>query len=124
MKKSLIALFVLLPIFAFILKIFFWRRGSFAHHLVFSFYFFSFLFVVLGIILVANYIWDVPFWIGLLIALSTYFYLLIAIRHFYHHGYILTFIKTGMVSFIYLMLVLPIALGIMVATSFLFYKSF
>ncbi|RLD25762.1 MAG: hypothetical protein DRI70_06610 [Bacteroidetes bacterium] len=116
-----IALFVLLPIFAFILKIFFWRRGSFAHHLVFSFYFFSFLFVVLGIILVANYIWDVPFWIGLLIALSTYFYLLIAIRHFYRQNYFLTFLKTGMVTFIYLMFVLPIALGIMVATSFLFY---
>ena len=116
-----IALFVLLPIFAFILKIFFWRRGSFAHHLVFSFYFFSFLFVVLGIILIANYLWDVPFWIGLLIALSTYFYLLIAIRHFYRQNYFLTFIKTGMVTFIYLMFVLPIALGVMVGTSFLFY---
>ncbi len=116
-----IALFVLLPIFAFILKVFFWRRGSFAHHLVFGFYFFSFLFVVLGMILVANYIWDVPFWIGSLIALSTYFYLLIAIRHFYRQNYFLTFIKTGMVTFIYLLFVMPIALSIMVATSFLFY---
>jgi len=116
-----IALFVLLPIFAINLKIFFWRRGSFAHHLVFSLYYFSFLFVVLGIILVANYLWEVPFWIGLLIVLSTYFYLLIAIRHFYHQNYFLTFIKTGMVAFIYLMFVLPIALGIMVASSFLFY---
>jgi hypothetical protein len=116
-----IALFVLLPIFAINLKIFFWRRGSFAHHLVFSLYYFSFLFVVLGIILIANYLWEVPFWIGLLIVLSTYFYLLIAIRHFYHQNYFLTFIKTGMVAFIYLMFVLPIALGIMVASSFLFY---
>lgn len=116
-----IALFVLLPIFAINLKIFFWRRGSFAHHLVFSLYYFSFLFVVLGIILVANYLWEVPFWIGLLIVLSTYFYLLIAIRHFYHQNYFLTFIKTGMVAFIYLMFVLPVALSIMMAASFLFY---
>ena len=39
-----IALFFLLPIFAMLLKLFFWRRGRFAHHLVFSFYYFSFLF--------------------------------------------------------------------------------
>ena len=116
-----IALFILLPIFAFTLKIFFWNRGSFAHHLVFSFYFFSFLFVVLGVILVANYIWDVPFWIGLIVSLSTYFYLLIAVRHFYRQNYFLTFLKTGMVTFIYLMFVMPIAVGIMVTTSFLFY---
>jgi len=116
-----IALFVLLPIFAINLKIFFWRRGSFAHHLVFSLYYFSFLFVVLGIILIANYLWEVPFWIGLFLVLSTYFYLLIAIRHFYRQNYFLTFIKTGIVAFIYLMFVLPIALGIMVASSFLFY---
>ena len=116
-----ITLFILLPIFAIILKVFFWKRGSFAHHLVFSFYFFSFLFVVLGIILVANYIWDIPFWIGLIVALSTYFYLLIAIKKFYRHGFILSFIKTGMVTFIYMLFVLPIALGIMMATSFFFY---
>jgi hypothetical protein len=116
-----IALFILLPIFAFTLKIFFWKRGSFAHHLVFSFYFFSFLFVVLGMILVANYLWDMPFWIGLIISLSTYFYLLVAIRYFYRQNYFLTFLKTGMVTFIYLMFVMPIAVGIMVATSFVFY---
>jgi hypothetical protein len=116
-----IALFILLPIFAIILKVFFWKRGSFAHHLVFSFYFFSFLFVVLGIILAANYIWDIPNWIGLIVALSTYFYLLIAIKIFYRHGYFLSFIKTGLVTFIYLLFVLPIAVSIMVATSFFFY---
>ena len=116
-----IALFILLPIFAIILKIFFWKRGSFAHHLVFSFYFFSFLFVVLGIILVANYIWNMPIWISSVVALSTYLYLLIAIKKFYNQGYVLSFIKTGMVTFIYMLFVLPIALGIMTAASFFFY---
>jgi len=116
-----IALFILLPIFAIILKVFFWKRGSFAHHLVFSFYFFSFLFVVLGIILAANYIWEFPYWIGLIVALSTYFYLLIAIKKFYRHGFFLSFIKTGLVTFIYLLFVLPIAVSIMVASSFFFY---
>lgn len=116
-----IALFILLPIFAFILKIFFWRRGSFSHHLVFSFYYFSFLFVVMSIILLANYSWKVPGWINLITGLSAYLYLLIAVKHFYQQGYILSFFKTGTVTFIYLLFVLPIATGIMVAASFLFY---
>ncbi len=34
-----IAMFFLLPLFAFILKIFYLRRGPYAYHLVFSFYF-------------------------------------------------------------------------------------
>jgi hypothetical protein len=116
-----IALFILLPIFAFILKLFFWRRGSFAHHLVFSFYLFSFLFIVLGLILLGNYTWDIPDWVDWLIAMSTFFYLLIAIKKFYEQGYFISFIKTGMVTFIYLLFVLPIALGVMVAASLLFY---
>ena len=41
-----IALFVLLPIFALLLKVFYWRKGRYAYHLVFTFYFFAFLFIV------------------------------------------------------------------------------
>jgi len=116
-----IALFILLPIFAFIIKIFFWRRGSFSHHLVFGFYYFSFLFVAMSIILLANYFWNIPGWINLIIGLSSYIYLLIAIKHFYRQGYFLSFFKTGMVTFIYLLFVLPIALGVMISASFFFY---
>ena len=116
-----IALFVLLPIFAFLLKIFFWRRGSFSHHLVFSFYFFSFLFIVLSLILLANLIWDIPDSIDWMIILSTFFYLLIAIKKFYRQGLFISFIKTGSVTFFYLLIVIPIALGIMGAASFFYY---
>jgi len=116
-----IALFVLLPIFAFILKVFFWRRGSFSHHLVFSFYYYSFLFVLWGLILLANMLWEVPGWINLMTGLSAYLYLLLAVKHFYRQGYILSFFKTGIVTFIFLLFVLPIALSVMVAASFLFY---
>ncbi len=70
-----IAMFILLPIFAFILKLFFYRRGHFSHHLVFSFYYFSFLFTVFSLILIANFIWEIPDWIDWLIVLSTFFYL-------------------------------------------------
>ena len=116
-----IALFILLPIFAFILKLFFWRRGSFAHHLVFSFYYFSFLFVLFGITLLANYFLEVPSWVNGIIALAIYMYLIIAIKKFYGQGYFLSFLKTGFVTFIYFSIVLPIALGIMTVASFYFY---
>lgn len=116
-----ISLFILLPIFAFILKVFFWKCGSFSHHLVFSFYYFSFLFVMLGIILLANLFWKVPDIIDALVILSTYLYLFIAIKKFYQQSYLLSFIKTGLVVFIYTIIVLPIATGIMMLSSFLLY---
>jgi uncharacterized protein YaaQ len=116
-----IALFVLLPIFAMLLKLFFWRRGSFAHHLVFSFYYYSFLFTVLCIILLANFIWDVPDWVGFLIMLSTFFYLFLAIKHFYKQGVFVSFFKTCVITFMYIIFVMPIAIGVMMAGAFLFY---
>jgi hypothetical protein len=117
-----ISLFILLPIFAMILKVFFWRRGTFAHHLVFSFYYFSFLFVTMSIVLgVNNFIIDIPDWIDWLIVLSTFFYLVFAMRTFYKQGFIICFIKASISSFIYMMFVLPIAAVIVLLVSFLFY---
>lgn len=116
-----IALFVLLPIFALILKLFFWRRGSYSHHLVFSFYYFCFIFMVLSLIIIFNVFLEIPDWIDWLVAMSTLIYLLLAIKNFYNQGYILSFFKTGTITFIYLMIVLPIALTIMAVASFLYY---
>ncbi|GAA4270217.1 DUF3667 domain-containing protein [Hyunsoonleella aestuarii] len=116
-----ISLFVLLPIFALILKLFFRKRGSYAHHLVFSFYYFSFLFSVFSLILIINNFIEIPDSLDFLIVMSTYFYLLIAIKHFYQQGWFISFIKTGMTTFIYLMFVVPIALIIISLVSFFFY---
>ncbi len=54
-----IALFFLLPIFAFILKLFYWRKGRFSYHLVFSFYYFSFLFIIMGILIGVNHFYGI-----------------------------------------------------------------
>ena len=116
-----ISLFVLLPIFAFIMKLLFIKQGLYAHHLVFSFYYFSFLFTVFSIILVVNYISEIPDWIDFLIAFSTIVYLLLAIKRFYQPSWFFTFIKTGLATFIYLMIVIPIAMVIVGLVSFLFY---
>ncbi|MEZ4781484.1 MAG: DUF3667 domain-containing protein [Flavobacteriaceae bacterium] len=117
-----ISLFILLPIFAMILKVFFWRRGTFAHHLVFSFYYFSFLFVTMSIVLAVNYfVVDIPDWIDWLIVMSTFFYLVFAMRTFYQQGFIISFIKASISSFIYMMFVVPVAVFIVLGLAFLFY---
>lgn len=116
-----LAMFILLPIFAMLLKIFYWRRGSFAHHLVFSFYFFSFLFMLFSIIIGINFIWDIPNWIDWLIIWSSFFYLYVAIKRFYQQGWFISFIKCSIVSFTFLSLVLPFAALIVGFVTFMFY---
>ncbi len=117
-----LAMFFLLPIFAFLLKLFFYKKGRYSHHLVFSFYYFSFLFTVLSIVLAVNYwLWDIPDWIDTLIGVSTILYLLFAIIKFYGQNWFLSFIKTGVVSFLFLLIVLPSSVIILALMAFLFY---
>ncbi len=116
-----IALFVLLPIFALLLKLLFFRKGPFSHHLVFSFYFFSFLFTVFSIILGVNYLWEVPDSLDTLLVLCTFFYLFFAIKRFYGQGWFISFFKTSVTTFVYFIFVAPIALGFMLVIAFLFY---
>ncbi|WP_340073897.1 DUF3667 domain-containing protein [Leptobacterium sp. I13] len=116
-----ISMFFLLPIFALLLKIFYLRRGHFAHHIVFSFYFFTFLFIVFSIILLANFIVNIPDWVDYLIVFSTVFYLFLAMKHFYEQGYFITFIKLGLLSFTYFMFILPFSFIIMLLIAFSLY---
>ncbi|MEC3908001.1 DUF3667 domain-containing protein [Tamlana sp. 2201CG12-4] len=116
-----IAMFFLLPIFALILKILYFNRGLYAHHLVFSFYYFSFLFTVFSIILGINFIWDMPDWIDLLVVLSTFFYLLMAMKRFYQQGWFRSFIKTSVTAFLFLLFVAPLTVTILGIFAFLFY---
>lgn len=116
-----IAIFVLLPIFALLLKLFYYKRGPFVYHLVFAFYYFSFLFLVFSLILFINFIFDIPDRLDLLIMLSTFFYLLWGIRRFYSQSWRWSIIKSGIITFMFLMLVLPLAFGVMVFTAFMMY---
>ena len=118
-----IAMFFLLPIFALLLKIFYFRkkRGTYAHHLVFSFYYFSFLFTVFSFIFGLNRFYEIPDWIDWLIALSTFFYLVIAIIRFYRQNWVLSFFKTSLISIGFLLIVIPFSIAILLFFSFLFY---
>ncbi|WP_299229245.1 DUF3667 domain-containing protein [uncultured Psychroserpens sp.] len=116
-----IALFFLLPIFAFIIKLLYRKKGHYAHHLVFSFYYFSFLFTVFSIIFGINMIYDISDSIDFLIATSTFIYLYIALKRFYGQGWILSFIKCGVATFSFIAIVIPSTVAILAVFAFLFY---
>ncbi len=116
-----IAMFLLLPLFAVFLKIFYWRRGTFAHHLVFTFYFFTFMFTAFCIMILLNMIITIPTAIEVLIWLSFLIYLMIALRNFYRSSWFGAFVKANFISFLYLMLIVPTALVVIVMVSLLLY---
>ncbi|RZN84009.1 MAG: DUF3667 domain-containing protein [Winogradskyella sp.] len=103
-----IAMFILLPLFAFLLKLFYYKRGRYSHHLVFSFYFFSFLFTLFGLLLAIDlFIFEIPAWISWLIVLSTFFYFYFALLNFYQRNWFFTFIKSSVITFVFMMMVIP-----------------
>ncbi len=115
------AMFFMLPLFAILLKIFYWRRGTFAHHMVFSFYFFTFLFTTFSIIILANIFLDIPTWIEVLIFLSFIVYLTLALRTFYESRWLGAFFKAGFIALMYMLIVLPIAMVGVTFASFMLY---
>ena len=116
-----VAMFIMLPLFALLLKLFYWNRGTFAHHMVFSFYFFTFLFTTFCTLIVANFIFDVPGSLEFLILLSVVIYLMIALHNFYRSSWIGAFFKSGIISFMYMLLVVPIAAVGVIFVAFMLY---
>lgn len=114
-----IAMFLLLPIFALLLKLFFFKTGRYAHHLVFTFYFFAFLFAVFSIDLILNrFIEELPAWINTLIILSVFVYLFIGIKKFYQKSWVTSFFKTVLVSFFFVFPLVILAVGLIFTAFF------
>lgn len=116
-----IAMFFMLPLFALLLKLFYWRRGTFAHHMVFSFYFFTFLFTTFCVLILANTFLDFPTWINVLVFLSLIIYLTLALRRFYESHWLGAFFKANFISFMYMLIVLPLAMVGVIFVSFMLY---
>ena len=116
-----IAMFLLLPLFAVFLKIFYWRPATFAHHLVFSFYFFTFMFTTFCFILLANKVWEIPIWIEVLFCFSFIVYLMIALRNFYRSSWLGAFFKASIISFFYMLIIVPVAAIGIIMVAFLLY---
>ncbi|WP_025742506.1 DUF3667 domain-containing protein [Aquimarina pacifica] len=116
-----ITMFFMLPLFALLLKLFYGTRKMFAHHLVFSFYFFTFLFTTFCILILANTFVDLPIWFEVLVFLSFIIYLTLALRTFYQSHWLSAFFKANFISFIYMLIVLPLAMVGVIFVSFMLY---
>ena len=116
-----IAMFFMLPLFAVLLKLFYWKRATFAHHMVFSLYFFTFIFTSFCVLILANMFIDIPIWIEVLFFLSFIVYLLLALHNFYKSSWIGAFIKANIISFFYMLIIVPIAIFGIVMVSFMLY---
>ena len=107
-----VAMFIVLPLFALLLNLFYRKSGRYTHHLVFSFYFFAFIFVVFSLMAGINFIVNVPGWIYTLIMFSIFLYLVIALRRFYQQGWLKSFLKGGFATILFFPLLLIVALGV------------
>lgn len=116
-----IAMFLLLPLFALFLKIFYWKPATFAHHLVFSFYFFTFIFASLCAILLINKVWQISVALEVLICFSFVIYLMLALRNFYKSSLKGAFFKATIISFLYMLIILPFAATGMMLVAFMLY---
>ncbi len=115
-----IAMFFVLPIFALIIFLFYRKSGSYTHHLIFSFYYFSYLFTVFSLIIIVNYIVDIPDWIDWIIILSTFIYLFLAMKRFYNQSTIKSFFKAALTTLLFTPVVFITGVVVLVF-AFMFY---
>ncbi|HEY5085051.1 MAG TPA: DUF3667 domain-containing protein, partial [Rhizomicrobium sp.] len=112
-------LFVLLPVFAMVLALFYWRQRKdyyFVDHLVFSLNMHSFAFamilaaVILGRVITGGTAAEIA-----LVAIA--FYLFLAMKRFYRQGWVWMAVKFALVSFVYgAFFLAPALLGILLAS--------
>lgn len=112
-----IGIFFFLPLFALLLKFLFFKKGEYPGHLVFSIYFFSFLFFLFSIFLIINHIINIPLW-TLLIISSIYLYF--GIMRYFKVGFAVSLLKTVILMLSSLILMLPLSTIILLA-SIIFY---
>jgi hypothetical protein len=115
------ALFILLPLFALLLAAFYWRQRReffFVDHLVFSLNMHTFGFALL--LIAAGLAQFLPDEIVLVFAvLAPAVYLFLAMKRFYRQGWFWTSAKFVAIGFIYALIILPTALGGIIAYSLL-----
>jgi hypothetical protein len=104
--------FLLIPVFALLLALFFWRNKLFyMYHLVFALHFHTFLWVFLSLLIIVNMIFpNVSFsdWVGFLLFLIPGVYLSISMRRFYQTMRWEAIWKTIFIGFVYFVLVLTV----------------
>ena len=99
-------MFLLLPLFALILKVAFWKNKKFyVEHLIYSFHFHCFLFLFLGMYILLQLIipssWGIIDWLSLLVTLYVIWYIYRSLRIVYHRSIFRTITKMIGMWFMY-----------------------
>ncbi|WP_159023184.1 DUF3667 domain-containing protein [Formosa sp. L2A11] len=116
-----LSLFVLLPVFAFFLMLMHYKKRKFAQHLVFSLYYFAFLFIMFSCFTIIHFMVELPSFSNMLILILSFLYLYFAIRKFYKSRKRTSFVKAILISVVFISLVIPVAFAIIGTAAFLFY---
>jgi hypothetical protein len=97
------AFFVLLPIFALLLKFVFIRRNqNYVRHLIFSIHFHSFVFFDFILLILLKLIFiKLPEWLVVVSILIIPAYFILSLRHFYRQGFLKIIAKSIVVSILY-----------------------
>jgi hypothetical protein len=110
------AMFVLLPAFALLLKVLYWRR-LYVHHLVYAIYLHSFVFILAAFVALPEVFgWKIGTDVLSILLLWTPFYLFLGMRRFYGESRARTAVKFFALTFGYWLLVLTMMLGLLAFT--------
>ncbi|WMI65161.1 DUF3667 domain-containing protein [Aestuariibaculum sp. YM273] len=116
-----IAMFFLLPIFAFILKLLYYKKVPFSYNLVFSLYFFAFVFMLFSFLVIVDLIWKPMSWLNSIVMIVVFIYFYFAILQFYNQSKLKSLFKSFLATFSFLLMVIPAAIVVMFMVAFLFY---
>ena len=115
------ALFLLLPLFALLLKLLYFKKGPISHHLVYSFFYFVFVFAILCFFLILNYFVQFPTSYYLIPLGLSFIYLWLGNYKFYKKGIIGSFFKTIFLLVLSTFIIIPISASFILFLSFLTY---
>ena len=116
-----IAMFFLLPVYALILAVLYWRKKRYyIEHLVFGMHVHSFLFIIVTLMLIASI---TPMgaagqgWTQGILGLVVFAYPIIALRRFYRNGWFFTLVKAFMLGILYLPIAGPSTMVVLFLTA-------
>ncbi|MCY3610608.1 MAG: DUF3667 domain-containing protein [Gemmatimonadetes bacterium] len=116
-----IAMFFLLPVYALILAVFYWRQKRYyIEHLVFGMHVHSFLFIIVTLMLIASL---TPMgaagqaWTQGILGLTVFAYPIIALRRFYANGWFFTLVKAFLLGTLYFTISVPLTMVVLFLTA-------
>ncbi len=115
-----IAIFLLVPVYAFFLKLIFYKTHNFTQNLVFSLYLFAFSFI-LAMLYLTLYNFDDNDYILFGFGFIFFTYLTFAFKYFYQKSLFKSFVKACIQTFIFTSILVPTTFILLIVASIYFY---